>query len=165
MVKKNNSFWEKYTRRFKYHRIKLIRIQDTPHSVAIGASIGVFLGVFPTFMLAIPVAIGIAALIKANKTSAVIGSLIMNPLTTPFFWIMSAYTGGLVTNTDWRIILKLAKNFDFSNLMKSAMWIYLLGNTIVALFFSYITYLLIYFIVKNYQIKKMNKIKENLVKN
>lgn len=160
---KNFLFINNISRWSRYNSNKLKRLRDTPHSIAIGAAIGVFWGVFPTFMLGLLLAIGVAALFKVNKTAAGIGTFIMNPITTPFFWTISAYIGGLVTNTDWLTILKLAKNFgngsvNLSFFMKTTVWIYLLGNTIVAVLFSYFTYFLVLIIVSNYQNKRAQKL-------
>ncbi|MBI5416644.1 DUF2062 domain-containing protein [Candidatus Poribacteria bacterium] len=156
--KENTNFFKQIFRRIKYHEHKIKRIQDTPNSIAMGAAIGVFWGVFPTFMLGIPLSIGTAAIFKVNKTAAVIGSFIMNPLTSPFFWVMSAYVGGLVTRTDWKKIIKLAANLDLSQLAKSTAWIYLLGNTIVSVFFAYLTFLFVQEIIKKHQAKKIARL-------
>ncbi|MBI4650800.1 DUF2062 domain-containing protein [Candidatus Desantisbacteria bacterium] len=172
--KKKLDFLQKILRIPKYYGHRLKRLPDTPRNIAMGASIGVFWGIFPTFMLGIPIAVGTAAIFKANKTAAFIGSLIMNPITTTFFWGISAYIGGKFTNTNWRFILKQAKttymttdwktpfsafsHFDFTKIMKSTILIYLLGNTIVSILFSYIAYFLVFNIVENYQKKRLEKI-------
>ena len=104
---RGNNILEKVQRWVRYIALRLVRVNDSPHKVAAGFSLGVFLGVFPTFGIAIPLSFVFASLFRFNRASAVVGSLIMNPLTTPFFWSVSATVGGLVFSEDSQKILAM----------------------------------------------------------
>ncbi|HCC68891.1 MAG TPA: DUF2062 domain-containing protein, partial [Nitrospiraceae bacterium] len=68
-----------------YHQI--IDINDTPEKIALGMAIGIALGILPTFGMGIILAIGLAFLLKANRLSAILGTVIANPWIAPFFWM------------------------------------------------------------------------------
>jgi len=59
-------------RRFKEHSAKLFVIKDTPHSIALGAAIGILLGFTPLFGLKTLLALLLAALFRVNKLAAVV---------------------------------------------------------------------------------------------
>jgi uncharacterized protein (DUF2062 family) len=107
-----------------------------------GGAVGVWLGVFPTFGLAIPVAYVLAWLLKLNKGAALAGSLIMNPLTTPFFWVLSAVTGAALTGTDWRVVYAGVKDEKYLFTFSRTALIYLAGNVVVATACAVLAYIL-----------------------
>jgi len=59
-------------RRFKDHSAKLFVIKDTPHSIALGAAIGILLGFTPLFGLKTLLALLLAALFRVNKIASVV---------------------------------------------------------------------------------------------
>jgi len=59
-------------RRLKQHSAKLFVINDTPHSIALGAAIGILLGFTPLFGLKTLLALLLAALFRVNKIAAVV---------------------------------------------------------------------------------------------
>lgn len=129
---RGNSIIEKLNRFIRYILLRLVRVNDTPPKVAAGFSLGIFLGVFPTFGIAIPIAYLLASLFRFNRASAVVGSLIMNPVTTPFFWSVSATVGGVIFSEDARVILKMWEGGDRLGTFSRATVIYLVGNLIVS---------------------------------
>ena len=136
-------------RSIRYAYIRLVRINDSPQKIAWGLAVGVFLGVFPTFGLGTVVALVLAIAFKFNKASAILGSLIMNPLTTPFFWTASSALGALLVNRDWHHTLKMVQAFSghlrlvdlttgegWAFLLKglgAGIYVYLLGNMLISL--------------------------------
>lgn len=54
------------------HRARLISIDDTPHSIALGSAIGMFFGLTPLFGLKTLLSIVVAWLFKSNKIAAAI---------------------------------------------------------------------------------------------
>ncbi len=138
---RGNNILEKVQRWVRYIALRLVRVNDSPHKVAAGFSLGVFLGVFPTFGIAIPLSFVFASLFRFNRASAVVGSLIMNPLTTPFFWSVSATVGGLVFSEDSQKILAMWEKGDKLGTFSRATLIYLAGNLIVSTVMSVAGYL------------------------
>ena len=59
---------------------KLLSLRASPHQIALGFAIGVFIGIFPTFGLGGLVIIALAALSRFNVPAALLGTLIGNPL-------------------------------------------------------------------------------------
>ena len=82
---------------------KLIRISDTPHSISLGFSIGVFASFNPFLGVHIIIAIFISWLLKANYFSSILGTFIGTPLTYPFIWIASLYVGNVFTPTSFKL--------------------------------------------------------------
>ena len=77
---------------------RFIKLQASPHAIAGGMALGVFIGMSPFFGLHIITAVGLAALFKWSKISALIGVQITNALTAPLiypinYWIGSKLAG------------------------------------------------------------------------
>ena len=64
------------------HRVR--RIPDTPHKIAIGAAMGVFMVFSPLFGLHILLAMFLAYLLRGNVLAALITTWFGNPVTYPF---------------------------------------------------------------------------------
>lgn len=160
--KKSRLRHERAYRWLRYMKIRLLRINDTPEKIAKGAALGVFLGIFPTFGLGFVFAWVGAAVMGWNKAASVLGSFIMNPLTIPFFWTLSAVTGGFIFNKDSRLLYEEIKSGELflsggvMGTLKDSAIIFMAGNTIVSVIFSVIAY----FIVKEFVIKHRKKVHE-----
>ncbi|MEI7905523.1 MAG: DUF2062 domain-containing protein, partial [Candidatus Firestonebacteria bacterium] len=89
--------------------LKVIRLNDTPHKIALGVAIGVFIAVFPTFGLGFIFSVFFAWLLSANKAAALIGTLVGNPLFTPLFWGGSVFLGALLLDVDSATMFNLVK--------------------------------------------------------
>jgi uncharacterized protein (DUF2062 family) len=117
-------------------------VGGNPVHVALGFALGVFLGVFPTFGIGIPLSLLFASLLRWNRVSAVLGSLVMNPLTTPFFWTLSGAVGAAIFRADATRLFSSAQNGERLRGLTLGAGIYLAGNTIVALVTATIAYFL-----------------------
>lgn len=129
---RGDNILEKFQRFGRYLMLRLVRVNDSPPKVAAGFSLGVFLGVFPTFGIAIPVSFALASLLRFNRASAVVGSLIMNPVTTPLFWSVSATVGGALFSEDSRMVMDMWEKGEMFKTFSKATLIYLMGNLIVS---------------------------------
>ena len=152
MQTKNNAknskrpLFEKLTRRFKYHYLKILRLDDPPERIARGAAIGVFMGIFPTFGAGILLAVAAAFVLKANKAASVIGSFIMNPLTSPFFWSLSAIIGAAIFNEDASKITGAIYGTNGESILSNlshVTLIFVCGNLIISITFTAATYFLV----------------------
>ncbi|MFQ5736869.1 MAG: DUF2062 domain-containing protein [Thermodesulfobacteriota bacterium] len=111
--------------------LRMMRIDDPPERIARGAAIGVCMGILPTFGAGIVLAFLLAFVFRANKAAAVLGSFIMNPLTSPFFWTLSIVLGSFITGQDSAAIMGLIRQ---EGILKGAEWAYIVfmaGNVIV----------------------------------
>jgi uncharacterized protein (DUF2062 family) len=61
----------------------LLSLRASPHQIALGLAIGVFIGIFPTFGLGGVFIIALATFWKFNIPGALVGTLIGNPLFAP----------------------------------------------------------------------------------
>jgi uncharacterized protein len=138
--------------------------------VAWGAAIGVFFGIFPTFGLGIILSFIMAWIFRFNKTAAVVGSCIMNFITSPFFWALSAVTGAVILRVDVDRLKEakangeiLLKEMNVSNLLTffSETWYlalaYVVGNIIISTIFAVLTYWLLLKSITAYRERKKRK--------
>jgi len=128
-----------FVRWLRYQYVRLMRINDSPEKVASGLALGVAIGVLPSFGLGVIAALFIAGYLGLNRAAAVIGSLVMNPWTAPFFWGLSFLAGSLMLGNDlgetFRVIKELKVHGDpWSSLLARELLLpYLVGNIIVTL--------------------------------
>src|SRR4030066_2416235 len=133
---------ERCRRIFRYIYLRLVRGGGDPVHIALGFALGVFLGVFPTFGLGIPLALLLASMFRWNRVSAILGSLVMNPLTTPFFWTLSGTLGAALFGPDARNVLMSVQNGARLRGLTVGAGIYLAGNTNIDLVAAVLSYFL-----------------------
>jgi uncharacterized protein (DUF2062 family) len=91
---------------------RLLHLHDTPHSVALGVSIGAFLGYGPLYGLHTVLAILLSAILRGNKAAALVMTWTNNPLTTvPIlyaqYWLGTLLVPGTSGDGSWRRLAKL----------------------------------------------------------
>ena len=134
--------------------LKILRIDDPPERIARGAAIGVAMGVLPTFGLGILLSIAAAFVLRANKAASVLGSFIMNPVTSPFFWTASLVTGCLLTGEDYSTIYaKMTKNGFMTGAWDTYM-VFLAGNIVITAATTFPSYYLVKKAIIRHRIKK-----------
>ena len=125
--------------------------------IALGFSLGVFLGVFPTFGIGIPLSLLLASVFRWNRVSAVLGSLVMNPVTTPLFWTLSGTLGAAIFRIDASKVMTSVRNGERLHSLTMGAGIYLVGNTIIALVSAVIAYFLALRVVTVYREKRRER--------
>lgn len=151
------------SRFFKIIYLKIFRINDTPQKIALGLGLGVFAGVIPgTGPIA---ALGLAFLLKANRASALLGSLLTNTwLSIPVF-LLSLRTGALIIglsyqdlNRDWSLLIK---DFHWRALLDMGVYKILIpilaGYALIAFSIGIIAYVLTLIVVVYVRRKKSIK--------
>lgn len=133
--------------------LKIIRIDDPPERIARGAAVGVAMGVLPTFGLGIVFSLAFAFVLRANKAASVLGSFIMNPVTSPFFWTASIVVGALLTGKDYSTIYNQIKMNGFVTGAGTATLVFFVGNLVV----TAVTTFASYYIVRNAIIRHRHK--------
>lgn len=120
--------------KFKELRDKLLGINDSPHRIALGIGLGLFLGVFPGTG-AIASIVG-AFILRANKTAALAAALLVNTWINVVTFPLAVAIGAFILRIDPKIIVedwsKLTGNFTWN-----ALWELLLRNTILVLLAGY----------------------------
>ena len=79
-------------------RQKFTALSGTPHSIALGLAIGVFISMTPTIPLHTVLCLAIAFMLRASKVAALMGSMLANPITLPGFYFGSYKLGAAL----WR---------------------------------------------------------------
>lgn len=85
-----------WDRSLKYISLRLMRIQATPHHLALGFAIGVFASVTPLVGLQMVMAGGIAFVMRASLAAAMLGTFFGNPVVWALVWPTSYYLGCLM---------------------------------------------------------------------
>jgi len=143
-------------RKFKEVLSTLLHLNNTPHDIALGTAIGVFIAILPLYGFHTIMVITAALLIRrANKIAILLGTNISLPPTVPFItW--AAYDIG-------RAILKDASytplNWDYFRgiTFKKVISFYpplFLGSLILGAICAVIFYFLTYFFVKKFKERK-----------
>lgn len=96
---------------FKKAYESIVLINDTPHRIAGGVALGVFLGILPG---AGPVAsLVLAYIFQVNRAAALAGSLLTNSWFSVVTFVLAVKIGALLTGSGWQQIFNECKNlFD-----------------------------------------------------
>jgi len=156
--------WEKLKKQF-YSTIEkqMVELKEKPYKVALGCAMGISINFIPTFGVGFILAFFLAGLLKANKASAAVTSLVTGPL-VPLMYAFNFFLGGLIWAPvmekenlwdfivgEYALILKLG---DFKAKILSALelfgFTFLLGATINAALFGISCYLLVNYLLNKY---------------
>ena len=81
--------------RYRYRILRLLRIQASPHSIALGCAVGVFAVFTPFLGLQMMLGAMLALALRGSVVASAVGSFAGNPLTYPVIWV-STFTVGNV---------------------------------------------------------------------
>lgn len=145
-----------WRRAFRYIYLRISRLTDSEHSIALGLAIGAGTAFNPLIGTHMLQGAFFAWLFRANVLSALIGSFFGNPWTYPFIWwaaiVLGSYVMGLFgvsaanaapADMDWRMLLHIVTH---EPLRLFTPW--MLGGYALGLLFALATYGPIYSIVK-----------------
>lgn len=133
----------KFINFFKQIYLKIVYANDSPHKVSFGLGIGVFSGILPgTGPIA---ALFLASILKANRASALLGSLLTNTWISLVIPVISIKIGALVTGLEWRELYSAWAHIRFTDIFKTSIFHIILpvilGYLVVAFVASLLTYL------------------------
>lgn len=139
--------------RFRTGLLRLLRLNATPHGVALGFTLGLGLSLFPIPFVGMIVALAVAPLIGASLPAVYAGSAIVNPVTGPAIYFGELWLGGRMTGAelppwteareyDWRAWLQV---------IGELLPVFLLGAATVMLLSSLIAYPSIRWLVALYR--------------
>lgn len=146
----------------------IIHLDDTPHSIALGTAIGVFIGLTPTFgiqmLLVFAVAFAAKPIFSFNKFAALVAVYISNPFTmVPIYWFN--YQLGTVfipSEITWDEFVRLFRYnsysewvFAISNVFYTLGAPLVIGSLLVATFFSLPTYPFVLRLVEGVQQRRL----------
>jgi uncharacterized protein (DUF2062 family) len=84
-----------WARSIRYIGLRLKRLPASPHRIALGFAVGVFVVFTPFLGLQLIICILLAWMLRGSVLAAVMGSLVGNPLTYPPIWI-ATYSLGIM---------------------------------------------------------------------
>lgn len=132
---------------------RILSLNDTPHSVALGATIGVFLACTPTFGIRVLLVVLIALVTRRwfyfNRAAAMLATCLSNPVTTvPVYyfdyWVGTLFVRGEATRKDFARVLHYE---GFQEWWGAAQWLFVdvgaplvLGSLLVAICAAVVTY-------------------------
>jgi uncharacterized protein (DUF2062 family) len=94
---------------------RFIKLRGSPHAIAGGMALGLFIGMSPFFGLHVITALALAALLKWSKITALIGVNITNALTAPLIYPLNYWVGTRLAGTSGQVRWPAA--FDFGELL------------------------------------------------
>lgn len=135
-------------------RINFLRVyhaRGSAHEIALGAAIGAFWGVFPTFGLSTILSLLLYKFIRFNLVAAISAAFISNPITSPFLLMISYKVGSYFIKTDFQ--------FDYDNWYKDLPKIgvvLLTGSAVVSFATGIVVYYLTRYMIERRRNKKSN---------
>ena len=156
----------KIRRKIKYYLLRLFRLNESPHQVAAGFTMGFIPNWLPTFGLGPALSVGLAKLVRVNVFSAIVGAVLGTPL-WPLLFLLNYKIGSLILNKNTKIdeiedieyIGALEHIPDGVNSIHSSGYIFLVGATINIIISSILIYLITYFLFKQYRVRILCKIR------
>lgn len=144
---------------------KILAENASAHSIALGFSIGVFIGFMPSYGFQMIPAVAIAMLFRVNKAAAALGVWISNPLTAIPLYMFNFWVGIKLTGTTYAFpkIKNIINEGNISDLFSSGgefFKILLIGSLLVATISSVVVYFPLRSIMQ-YRNRRLRKIREN----
>lgn len=146
----------KIVREIKEFFITLVELNNTPHEIALGVAVGVFIGITPLYGFHTVLAVLFAMLIpRTHKVAIIIGSNISIPVTAPFISWTGYQIGKFLLNKSYPDIeLSSLKHFNYSGIV-DILYPLFLGSFVLGIIGGFVFYFIILCTIK----KKREKIK------
>lgn len=88
--------WQRVLRISRFLWIKVLRIEATPHTIAMGLAAGVFIGLLPVLPFQTVLAVSLAFIVRGSKLAAALGTWVSNPLNWVPCYMLFYYVGKAV---------------------------------------------------------------------
>lgn len=131
----------------------ILQLKDSPHSIALGTAIGVFIGLTPTFGIQMVLVLAIACLVRPvlrfNQIAALVAVYVSNPFTAvPIYWLNYRVGAVFMNSTiSWEEFVKLFEYDGFAEWWACMVNVFytigsplIIGSLIVATFCALPTY-------------------------
>ncbi len=155
----------------RYYYLRFIRLRGTPHSLALGSAIGVFIGITPTIPFHTIVIFFLSILTRSSFIAGLISSwVVCNPLTYIPQYYLSLRVGNLVTpyELSWNQIQSVVEvvlsDVSLAIRLKAlltvsyeAMIVMILGGSLLAIPFALASYYISYLIFIKIRNKRQEK--------
>jgi uncharacterized protein len=128
----------KYFAKLKDYIIRFSKKGLSPHEIALGIAVGIFIGFTPLIGTHTVMAIGLAYLLRLNTLVVLLGAQICNPISIPFQFFLSAEVGNLILKGKF---LKVTFSRDI-NYLDHYLWPIILGSFVLGTVISWLSYYL-----------------------
>ncbi|WP_455475086.1 DUF2062 domain-containing protein [Bartonella sp. B30(2025)] len=163
-----------FSRSFRYMYKRVLRISATPHKVALGFAIGIFLACSPLFGVHMILAVLFSWILRGSLAAAILGTVFSNPLTFLFivmadykigYLCLSFFRGADVNEISFSQVRTLFDGLTLSNVSllfedawNSIMMPMVIGGIILGLIFGSLSYVGVYRAIVRFQHKRYQKI-------
>jgi uncharacterized protein len=130
----------KYLSKLKDYIIKFSKKGLTPHEIALGVALGIFVAFIPLFGTHTITAIALASLLRVNTLIVLLSTQISNPVTFPFQLFLSAEIGSLILHGKF---LEIKFSHEIGPLIGHYLLPIIIGGIILGIAGSGISYLLV----------------------
>jgi hypothetical protein len=130
----------KYFRKLEDYIVRLSKKGLSPHEIALGVAVGIFVAFIPLFGTHTIMAIVLASLLRVNTLIVLLGTQISNPLTLPFQLFISAEVGSVILNGKF---LEIKFSHELSYLLGHYLLPIIVGGLILGIVGSGLSYLLV----------------------
>jgi uncharacterized protein (DUF2062 family) len=132
--------------RFRAIVSQILRVDDTPHRLALTFAIGVFLGISPFIGLHTVLALAVAWIFRLNKVVILSGAFINNPWSFIPIYTFSTWIGTVILDTDLGIADVDWHNMTLGTFVSDLGELvipFIVGTTMVGIFFSLVSYMVV----------------------
>ncbi len=91
-----HALWLRVRRSLRLAYLKVLRIKASPHSIALGMAVGVFVGCLPVIPFQTVIALSLAFVLRCNKITAALGTWVSNPANVVVVYYFLYRVGSLV---------------------------------------------------------------------
>lgn len=152
----------------KYVWRRLLRVQDSPHAVALGAAVGIGISFTPFLGFHLVGAAVLAWALRANVLAAWIGTLFGNPWTFPFLWWASyqiGHVGVLLASghppAHFSIHAALA---DPVSAVAPVIWPLSIGSVLLGTLAGFATYWPVLRLIRRYRLRRSERLQQARMK-
>ena len=162
-----------YARSAQYFLKRVLRINATPHAIALGVACGTFASFTPLLGFHIALAIGLAFVLSANVPAAVIGTAVGNPLTFPIMFGAAWKLGHAMTGNAAKAaadaplhhVRHIPDFHDIAKLWEPVLKPMLIGSVPLGLVFGVVAYVLVRVLVAKFRDRRARRLAEKARKN
>lgn len=147
-----------FRRTIKYYWLKFRRLQGSPHKLAWGMALGVFIGITPTVPFHTIAALFLAGVFRISPVTAYAGIWVMNPVTMAPLYLLAYKVGELVLHNGNPLLLPETYNLDsMLNLLWRGGLALQVGGVIIAIPPAVLSYFLTLWLVQRYRRQKAKR--------
>ena len=148
-----------------YYRHRLARLPDTPYRIAAGFACGAAVSFTPFILFHILISLAIAFILRANLVAAAIGTLVGNPWTFPFIWLMIYQLGVWIIGAETdQAFTELLRTRDVWNDLTPVLWPMTVGGIPSAFVVWWLFYWPIRKVIEKYRRRRLRQLERRMMK-